>query len=69
MAELRRHLQDHLPLKQQDDGLFDLLRQGRAALLLDGLDEVSQASVSGRQIQIHGFVNTLVAEFPARPSS
>ena len=70
LAELRRHLRDHLPLKQQDDslidGLFDLLRQGRAALLLDGLDEVNQASVAGRQIQIHGFVNTLVAEFPAR---
>jgi formylglycine-generating enzyme required for sulfatase activity len=71
LAELRNHLRNHLPLKPQDDdlidGLFALLRQGRAALLLDGLDEVSQASVPGRQTQIHAFMNTLVEEFQQAP--
>lgn len=70
LAELRSHLKGHLPLKQDDaliDDLFDLLRQGRAALLLDGLDEVSQASAPGRQAQIHAFVAALVDEFEPAP--
>ncbi|MCB0256677.1 MAG: SUMF1/EgtB/PvdO family nonheme iron enzyme, partial [Anaerolineae bacterium] len=67
LKELRTHLRLHLPLNQEDDALVDhlfaLLRQGKAALLLDGLDEVSDASIEGRQQQIHAFVGCLEDEF------
>ncbi|MCB0231531.1 MAG: SUMF1/EgtB/PvdO family nonheme iron enzyme, partial [Anaerolineae bacterium] len=71
LKELRAHLRLHLPLEQTDDALvddlFSLLRQGKAALLLDGLDEVSEASVAGRQRQIHAFISSLVDEFEDAP--
>jgi len=70
LKELRAHLRSHLPVKQDDDlinDLFSLLKQGKAALLLDGLDEISEASVPERQAQIHGFISTLVDEFPHAP--
>ncbi|RUM35702.1 MAG: hypothetical protein DSY58_06415 [Desulfobulbus sp.] len=44
--------------------LFDLLRQGKAAILLDGLDEIPQADDDRRRAQVHALVNALVDEFP-----
>ena len=49
------------------DDLFDLLRAGRAAILLDGLDEVSQAADERRRAQIQTFVGELAEEFDAAP--
>ena len=48
------------------DDLFDLLRAGRAAILLDGLDEVSQAADERRRAQIQTFVGELAEEFRCR---
>ena len=47
--------------------LFDLLRQGRAAILLDGLDEVGQAADPRRRAQMQAFVADLAEEFPGAP--
>ena len=70
LAELRAHLRKQLPETEGEAlmaWLFDLLREGRAALLLDGLDEVSQAADPRRRAQVQAFVASLTAAFPAAP--
>ncbi len=49
------------------DELFDLLRGGKAALLLDGLDEVNQAADPRRRAQVQAFVGELAGQFHAAP--
>ena len=48
------------------DELFDLLRAGRAAILLDGLDEVNQAADPRRRAQVQAFVGELAGQFRRR---
>lgn len=70
LAELRVYLCEHMTVRKDEtwvDGLFALLRQGQAAILLDGLDEISQAADPRRQAQIQAFVAELVDEFPVAP--
>jgi formylglycine-generating enzyme required for sulfatase activity len=70
LAELRAYLHAALPIQAGDglvEGLFELLRQGRAAILLDGLDEVGQAADPRRRAQMQAFVADLAEEFPAAP--
>ena len=70
LPEFRRYVRDHLPTEGDEalvDILFARLRQGQAAILLDGLDEVSQASDPRRRAQIQAFVAELVKEFGDAP--
>jgi formylglycine-generating enzyme required for sulfatase activity len=70
VPELREHLR--LRLKGEgceafSDELFDLLRGGKAAILLDGLDEVNQAADPRRRAQVQAFVGELAEQFRAAP--
>lgn len=70
LPEFRRYVHDHLPTEGDEtliDLLFARLRQGQAAILLDGLDEVSQAADPRRRAQIQAFVAELVKEFDGAP--
>ena len=70
LSELRAYLRDLLAPEGDAgfvDELFALLRQGRAALLLDGLDEISQAADPRRRAQVQAFVAALVEAFEAAP--
>ena len=70
MPELREHLRLRLAREGCEafvDELFDLLRAGRAAILLDGLDEVNQAADPRRRAQVQTFVGELAGQFRAAP--
>ncbi len=64
----RQYLQSYLSNKTIDF-LFELLRNddAKAAILLDGLDEIPQADDARRRGQVHALVNALAAEFPDAP--
>ncbi len=49
------------------DGLLALLESGRAAILLDGLDEVSDADDHRRRMQVQHFVGALQKAFDQAP--
>ena len=70
VPELREHLRLRLTREGCEafvDELFDLLRAGRAAILLDGLDEVNQAADPRRRAQVQAFVGELAGQFRAAP--
>lgn len=75
LSEFREYLRQHLlkPTPASKDGdalddlLFNLLRAGKAAILLDGLDEVNQAADPHRQAQVEAFVGALAEEFKDAP--
>ncbi len=64
----REYLQSYLS-NETIDFLFELLRDedAKAAILLDGLDEIPQADDARRRGQVHALVNALAAEFPDAP--
>ena len=72
-AEFRGYLVAQLaamgttPAEALVEELFGELRGGRAAILLDGLDEVPQAADPRRRSQLRAFVAELVAEFGDAP--
>lgn len=70
VPELRDYLRGWLAREGCEaftDELFDLLRAGRAALLLDGLDEINQAADSKRRTQVQAFVGELASQFKDAP--
>lgn len=70
VPELREYLRTQLAKEGCEafgDELFDLLRGGKAALLLDGLDEVNQAADPRRRAQVQAFVGELARQFRAAP--
>ncbi len=70
LSFFRVYLQSALPGSQTEETielLFDRLREGKAAILLDGLDEIPQADDPRRRGQVHALVNALAAEFPDAP--
>ena len=70
VPELREYLRARLAREGCEafgDELFDLLRAGRAAILLDGLDEVNQAADPRRRAQVQAFVGELAEQFRAAP--
>ena len=70
VPELREHLRARSMREGCEvfsDELFDLLRAGRAAILLDGLDEVNQAADPRRRAQVQAFVGELAEQFRAAP--
>ena len=64
----REYLKSHFS-DETIDFLFELLRDedAKAAILLDGLDEIPQADDARRRGQVHALVNALAAEFPDAP--
>lgn len=70
VAELRAYVRTQLAAEGNEpfaDELFDLLRRGRAAILLDGLDEVNQGADARRRAQVQAFVGELAEKFPGAP--
>lgn len=70
VPELREYLRLRLAREGCEafaDELFDLLRGGKVALLLDGLDEVNQAADPRRRAQVQAFVGELAGQFRAAP--
>jgi formylglycine-generating enzyme required for sulfatase activity len=70
VLELREYLRARLTHEgcgAFTDELFDLLRGGKAAILLDGLDEVNQAADPRRRAQVQAFVGELAKQFRAAP--
>ncbi|MCB0206215.1 MAG: SUMF1/EgtB/PvdO family nonheme iron enzyme, partial [Anaerolineae bacterium] len=64
------HLSDQLTAMRCQgfiDDLITLLRNGKAAILLDGLDEVSDADDHRRRMQVQAFVAALHKAFAAAP--